>query len=220
MLVIGPGRGGTGLLAALLDAHPRLDVELENHSKHLLIQKREPRQRLRLYRERCERRAETSDAQIWGNKVTTESIRALAPDGGIEPLDLFFGELSDIPTIFILRDGRSCVESKVRRTGMPYEKAADNWRFSVDAMQYLQARGALVVTFEQLVTEPERTLKTVCSFLTIPFSERMYEGTTSLRLNPEYRRERISPDRAAVAHVPPKVYESIVDALRAAGYIR
>lgn len=217
-LVVGAGRGGTSLLAALLDAHPCLEIGMEAHSAHLLDRSVEPRERVRRYREGCDRIAQSSNAQTWGNKVTTEQIQALEPEGGAEPLKLFFEAFEGIRVIFILRDGRSCVDSKARRAGVSYVEAARRWRFSVEALRYLQPRGALGVTFEQLLADPRRCLGVVCDFLQLPFSERMYGGTASPKLRPEYRRRRIDPSRAAIPRLPTDIYESILDDLRACGY--
>ncbi len=218
-LVVGAGRGGTSLLAALLDAHPQLDVGFEAHAALLLDAGVEPRERMRRYREHCERSAQGSAGRAWGNKVTTEQIHALGPDGGGEAIELFFEGLADTPTIFVLRDGRACVESKVRRAGVSYEEAARRWRFSVEAFRYLRPRGSLVVGFEQLLDDPRRTLGAVCEFLGIPFSERMHEGTSSAKLVPEYRREGIDPSRAAPPRLPAEIYDSIAADLRTCGYV-
>lgn len=218
LLVVGAGRGGTSLLAALLDAHPSLEVELEAHTFVLLNQGVPSLERVRRYREACEQQAEGSTARIWGNKVTTEQIFALCPDEGTESLEQFFGEFEGVPVVLIMRDGRRCVESKVRHMGMAYEDAAERWRFLVEAFRFLRERGAFTITFEQLVAEPEPTLTAVCDFLQLPFSERMLEGTDSEKLAPVYRRDRVEPERAAVPALPPEIYDSIAGDLQYCGY--
>lgn len=219
LLVVGAGRSGTSLIGAMLDAHPCLEVALEAHSIDLLDQATDSRERARRYREECEEDARNSAAQLWGNKITTEQIHALKPRSGVEPLELFFDELGDVPVIFIVRDGRACVDSKVRRAGMSYENAAYFWRFSVEALRYVHARGALIVSFEQLVTESEPVLRKVCDFLRLPFSDRMYGGTTSPKLTPAYRREDVDPSRAAIPAVPAEIHDAIRDDLRSCGYV-
>jgi hypothetical protein len=131
-LVVGAGGGGTSLIAALLDSHPSLDVALETHTATLLDAESSPQERLRRFKADCRRSATCSDAPIWGYKLTTEQIHALGENTGVEPLGLFFGAFEEVPVVFILRDGRSCVESKVRRAGRSYRRrhaaGSSRWR--------------------------------------------------------------------------------------------
>ena len=93
-LVIGAGRGGTSLLAGLLDQHPRLEVGFEKFSvkylmgRSLRLRAFGRRQRLLADRTGAFRRACLAESQrfpglLWGNKITTEQLYGLENGGRI-----------------------------------------------------------------------------------------------------------------------------------------
>ena len=246
-LVVGAGRGGTSLLSGLLDGHPGLELGFELYSNEMLagrgvdpavLAQENPATRLAdrvaNFRAACLRRAAKiqpgkTPTRLWGNKITTEHLRglvtAVAPLYSEEVvLDYFFREaLGDVKIIFILRDGRACVRSKVARTGQTVAQASDKWRFCARVYRHLFGPGAApagvcFVRFEELLAEPEQTLRGVCGFLGIEYDPAMLAGTQSDKMPSEYRRDGIDATRADAGPQQEDWQALIADDLRACGY--
>jgi hypothetical protein len=131
-LVIGAGRGGTSLLAGLLDAHPGLDVAFEAHTFPYLLGHRMTAEhdsvdaRLQAFTTACLDDAAASPSPRWGNKVTTEQIAALGEVGSDADVAAAFLDRLAVPAVFVLGDGRTCMRSKVNRTGQsPRRRRSD-----------------------------------------------------------------------------------------------
>ena len=211
--LIGAGRGGTSLIAGLIDSHPDCEVCFEQLSTEFLMG-RAPTDaeavqnsmiraslRIRNFIEACETHAAKVPDKLWGHKTTTEHIGALGRPAAADAskntehhlmancLNLFVSSLSGVPTIFIVRDGRTCVRSKVNRTAQPLDTAIERWKFSIRVLSAFRAshERLLVVKFEDLVVSPRQVLTQVCNFLNVAYKEEMLRGTTSPKMLPEYR---------------------------------
>ena len=237
--VVGAGRGGTSLLAALLDAHPDLRVGFEFESVSCLkgeamsIDEREARatiarDRLRVFAERCGLEAGRYRRRLWGNKITTEQIAGLEdhnranPDRPLDVLQLLFREqFPDTKVVFILRDGRTCVRSKVRRTGQSVEVACERWRYSVQVLEYLRTCESDLheLKYEDLVADPDVVLCRVCQFLGVTVHPGMLKGTASSRLRPEYRLPEVRQGDTGLGGVPEGCEAALEPELRALGYL-
>jgi hypothetical protein len=239
-LIVGAGRGGTSLLAALLDAHPDLEIGFEHASVACLMGSSLPvafqscdpsrlaHDRIAAFLACCNEEARQHPGKRWGNKITTEQIGGLEVHNQvnlarpINVLEVFFEEaLAAVPVIFILRDGRTCVRSKMARTGQPLETACTRWRYSVRVLDYLRSRHKAFywLRYEDLVREPETTLAGLCRFLAIRYDERMLRGTSTTKLLPEYRRDGIERARLGLEGVPDGCVTLIEDDLRRYGYM-
>jgi Sulfotransferase family len=235
-LVVGAGRGGTSLLAGLLDAHPGLEVGFEHRSVATLmghdVKERGPGMidaRVAAFLAGCRSEAARYPGRLWGNKITTEQILGLEdrnlehPD--LPPVDVlehfFHGALGGVPVIFLLRDGRTCVRSKVRRTGQSVTQACERWKYSVEVWRFFRDRHLrnLTIRFEDLVREPRRTMETVCDFLDVSWCEEMLTGTRSAKMLPEYRRDGVDVEPAALDDVPGEVEEMLGLELAECGYL-
>lgn len=193
-LILGAGRGGTSLLMALLDAHSKLEVMSEYASVECLMdENHNVFERVEAFKRACLTEAARYSDKMWGNKITTEQLGALAtgsPSADFDLLGYFFNEaFKATKVIFILRDGRTCVRSKVRRTGQTYETACMRWNYSVEVYKYLSAnpRCHLLTKFEDLVLNPVDVLRRITDFLGVPFEAGMLSGTDNPKLLPEYR---------------------------------
>ncbi|MGQ0445336.1 MAG: sulfotransferase family protein [Beijerinckiaceae bacterium] len=211
--LIGAGRGGTSLLGGLIDSHPDCEVCFEQLSTDFLMG-RVPTdaetaenstirasKRIRNFMEACETLAAKVPDKLWGHKTTTEHIGALGSPAALDStknterpvtaccLNLFVSSLSRVPTIFIVRDGRTCVRSKVNRTGQPLNTAIERWKFSIRVLSTLRANHErlLVIKFEDLVVSPRQVLPQVCDFLNVAYKEEMLRGTNSPKMMLEYR---------------------------------
>ena len=239
-LIVGAGRGGTSLLAALLDAHPALEVGLEHASVDCLMGKSLPvdfqsgdpsrlaHDRIAAFLACCSEEARRHPGKLWGNKITTEQIYGLEDHNEVNParpinvLEVFFDDvLAAVPVIFIIRDGRTCVRSKMARTGQPLETACARWRYSVRVLDHLRSRRRAFywLRYEDLVGEPEATLDGLCRFLGLRYDERMLRGTSTTKLLPEYRRAGLDPTILGLEGVPEGCVTLIEDDLRRYRYL-
>lgn len=246
--IIGAGRGGTSLLMALLNAHPRCEVRSEEFSTKFLMGQQwtpaelesDPAKRIRLridnYLNACEHTAAQFPDIVWGHKTTTEHIaglgimhpssrfagdpEALPETKGIDPLEVFVDRTATIRTIFILRDGRSCVRSKVARTGMSIEEAVRRWKYSVRALGAMCRRTEAFhrIKMEDLVRYPEATLQSVCEFLGLRYSPVMLSGTQSPHTLPEYRRSGFDLSTIDVSAINDLWVAEIHEELTTCGY--
>lgn len=233
-LLVGAGRGGTSLLAALLDTHSALEVGFERHAQTTLMGKAmagpdrdNVAKRLEAFVSACNADALSAEAQIWGNKITTEQIFGLEdhnlahPHSPINVLDVLFNDyLRNQKIVFILRDGRACVMSKVKRAGRAYDWACERWRYSVTCYRFLQEKHAanLCIRFEDLLHEPETTLRAVCAFLGVSYQAAMLSGVRSAKLRPEYRNTKLDTVKATAEGFPSEYLDAIRDELAYCGY--
>ncbi len=211
-LIVGAGRSGTSLLTALLDQHSQLEVGFEVGSIDCLRGRAledEParlfQQRSGAFVERCLAAAAASPAALWGNKITTEQLAGLNKHNlyHVPPLDIldaFFNDvLKGLPVIYLLRDGRACVQSKLARTAQSLEQACDSWRYAVTVYEFLQQRPrTLFMRFENLVLNPERELGRALDLLGVDFEPGLTGGAGTMHpgMPPAYRRAGIDPGRA------------------------
>lgn len=250
--LVGAGRGGTSLLAGLLDANPQIEMGFERFAPvlchgiqgdaltgrwaerlhltdflHRVGTVRSAETRMRTYLASCRREAERHPACYWANKITTEQLRWLdvrepAPEQTNAMLRMFFIEkLSGTPVIFILRDGRSCVWSKVRRTGMDWLEASRRWIYSVTCYRFFAEMHprALCVRFEDLLRDPEKELDQVCCFLGMDYDHAMLQGTQCKKMRPEYRRKEVDPSKAEIADLPKAVEAMLTPYLLELNYV-
>lgn len=234
-LILGAGRGGTSLVAGLLDSHPQLEVGFELYAVDCLMGKAllaEPadciHHRTRTFRAACEQAARQFPDRFWGNKITTEQLFGLEDHNRLNPaaqlsvMDHFFQEaMAGVRVVFVLRDGRSCVRSKVMRTGQSWESACDRWLYSVSVYEYLAQRlpGALLLRYEDLLSAPEATLGSACGFLGLDYDPVMLRGTSNTKMRPEYRFGRIASEKALPPELDPRWEERIRPGLLRAGYL-
>jgi sulfotransferase family protein len=236
LFVIGPGRGGTSLLTACLDGHPGIVMRSEYHSARILIGDDEPIRsvatllddRLARLRSICDEDQARNPGLIWGNKITTEQIRGLEEhnflNGASEDVVArFVHTMAGYRSIFITRDGRSCVASKAHRAGRPMMRAALSWCYSVRVLERLERLGALCATvrYEDLVRKPQKPLMKVCQALEIDFHPDMLNQTNNEQLlRPEYRHGRFLTEKATeIPLLPDAVLNVIEPDLRRLGYL-
>lgn len=233
-LIIGAGRGGTSLLAGLLDHHSQLEVGIELYTHEYLLGKRladtdakQFRARGVAFVEACEQEAIKHAGKIWGNKITTEQLYWLEshneayPVDRVDVFDAFFNVLlRDRKIIFILRDGRTCVRSKMRRNAVPFDAACERWLYSVAVHRFLRDhhKNNLRIKYETLVTRTIPTLTHICDFLGVPFEEQMLGGTANSKLLPEYRRPKIDDSSLTLTDIPVGCEERLATALQECGY--
>lgn len=234
--VVGAGRGGTSLFASLLATHPRVAMGFEFECTDALmgedLRLRDPArlldERLAAFADRCGRQAGREAGMLWGNKITTEHLRALEDHNLQNPSDprdgvaAFVDRFERARFLFVLRDGRACVRSKVQRTGIGVDDACERWRYSVAVLRQLEAEVGdrlLTVRFEDLVTAPEATMARACAFLGLEMEVDLAAGTRGKGMRADYRRDGVDASAAAAGAVPDGVEEALRADLVATGYL-
>lgn len=226
LLVLGSGRGGTSLLATLLDAHPQLEVHMEAEVQAYLVEpdRRKylsPIDQLEAFRRANEALAKKSKLRF-GNKITTEQLGFIEDFGrNLAVRELVRTQVLAKPKIvFIVRDGRSCISSKIERTQANYPTALAYWKHSIAYLQYLQEQQLQVhlIRFEDLLSTPREVLQEVCNFLDLGYSESMLSGTDSDRILVDYRQQGLDVDKAARSIHPSVKVGDIESELAYLGY--
>lgn len=233
-LVLGAGRGGTSLIAGLLDYHSELTVAYELCALAYLNGEELPYRGHDLFGKRvqsfiagCQNAANQRADILWGNKITTEQLfgledhNVLNPDLKIDVLDEFFNNhLKNVKVIFILRDGRTCINSKIQRTGQPIEKAAERWKYSVTCYRFFKTRHSnnICIRFEDMLFHPEKTLTQICDFLNVPYQDAMLLGTNNKKMLPEYRQNKFDLTKTKSIVLPDHIMTAIKEDLEYCGY--
>ena len=94
--------------------------------------------------------------------------------------------LPRIRIIGLIRDGNDVISSVMNRSEKSFHVASYRWRRAIEIIHELKTRRpqtVLVVSFEDLVTNPESNMKRISAFLGVEYQERMLEGA---RYNPWY----------------------------------
>jgi len=234
--IIGAGRSGTSLLMGCMDAHPELSVDRESGaSQYLLGQAFKGRPDLcnmdnmiDSFFQVCQSESAASTKRFWGKKITTEQTRGLNKhnrfhtDNYIDSVDHFFNvRCKGIKVIFIVRNGKNCIQSKMTRASVGAEVSAERWNYAVDVYkQLVETKQELhQVKYEHLVNKPEETLKQVCQFIEVPYCADMLAGTNNPKIIPMYRRKGFDVAKAnGEALLDPEIIRSIEANMAYLGY--
>ncbi len=227
ILVLGSGRGGTSLIGALLDAHSDLEIALEEHVSDYLVpanyseKLRDPAGQLAAFIKACEADARRTKSRF-GNKLTTEQL-GFVEDFGRNPTlreQLRKRLLQGRKIVFISRDGRNCIHSKMERTGADYQTALFYWRHSVQFLRFMEASQLDLyrLKYEDLLAQPEASLKGVCDYLGIDYQAQMWEGSNSNRISVQYRQPGLDTAKAQLIEDHRIKVEDIREELEYLGY--
>lgn len=206
--MLGAGRGGTSLVGSLLNSHPKLSIALEAHTYDFLVgaskeaQALSAPERLKLFIKNCKSSAAAAP-NPWGNKITTEQLDFLLEPSQAESDRKWIYKrlLAKKKIVYVCRDGRTCVHSKMERTQTDYATAVARWKSSVAWLKFLQSQPKIklyTLRFEELLREPKEQLTSVCNFLEIPYSEDMLQGVSSNAISQDYRQQGIDCSKALV----------------------
>lgn len=173
LLILGAPRSGTTLLTGMVGAHPKVAMLCEDlaFSMRHLISK-----------------------PVVGNKLCIPNQIDLEPSlfsrissrfgYGIfkrKSVVSIRGHLKDesMKLITIIRDPHAIVSSIMRRGEHDFEEAALRWKRSIDIISDLhdqEHERTLLITFENLVQDPEATMKLICEFTDLEFDFTMLDG--------------------------------------------
>lgn len=232
-LLVGSGRSGTSLLAGLLDHHSAIEVGFESFADDYLRGQALPERRETLFHDRAggfvarsREAAQRSPKPLWGNKITTEQLAGLNKHNlynqpPVAVLPTFFDRyLAGVKVIHILRDGRACVQSKLRRSPqLSLERACHSWKYAAEVYDFLQRRAnTCSVRFEALVSAPEAELRRIFDFLGVGFEAAALGGTMNEKMLPVYQRATVEASRADDIDYDHPCAALIADELQRCGY--
>ena len=175
LLLIGAPRSGTTLLAAMIGRHT--DVGMLNEDVGRGFRK-------------------IMSKPLTGNKLCVPnqirmSRRGLSRFRWLKKLGLVheapksrfciedYLELPNLKVVAIIRDGSDSISSMVARGRNRLSKAARRWSEAMITIYQLRERyrnRVFVLVFDDLILQPENSMRKVCEFLDLPFEERMLEG--------------------------------------------
>ena len=201
LLVLGAPRSGTTLLTAMIGRHPSAAMLNENYGwaigdilskpvvgnklcipNHIELRQRKPRW-VRFF-------------GAWlHHRLYDRGYFRYRPEVDVSIED-YLKLYPDLKVIGILRDGNAVVSSIMRRGEQPRDVAVYRWRRSIEILTALTDRledNLFLLSFDQLVTEPEATLKAIARFLGVSFDPVMLEGYKD---TPNYSNRKIDPDKA------------------------
>jgi hypothetical protein len=176
----------------------------------------------------CKKMANKHAKYIWGNKITTEQLMGLEEHNNnnqsqkLDIFDMFFNHtFKRQKIVFILRDGRNCVNSKVKRTGQPMKNACRKWSYSVEMYRFLKNchSNNRCIRFEDLLADTEYVLSDICDYLGIQYQAHMLKGVENTKMIKEYRSKSIEPNKAKDVFLPKEYLTMIHQDLEYCGYL-
>ncbi|MBM4148453.1 MAG: hypothetical protein FJ224_05365 [Lentisphaerae bacterium] len=207
VLILGAARSGTTLLASLLGHHPDAVVFNEDMRMGMLqiVGKRVVGNKLlvpfeiRLRERRGLLIRAMNRLGLLGFCRKTGILRRPFI-GSFHSIEDYL-EVEGIKILGILRNPRDTLASMVKRdSNWTSEFSMRNWVGAVRTLSQLRpivGDRMKIVTFEDLVTEPERVMREVCAFTGLEYTPSMLDGC---RFNPTYPEQQIRRERASRPH--------------------
>ncbi len=172
LLILGAPRSGTTLLTSMVGRHDRVALLLED--KRFTF-------------------TQIVSKAVVGNKLTIPGQLEFQEHMDKTyyskyPIERYL-DLPNLKMIFIVRHGSDVIASIMKRAQKPYEYASYQWRRAVEIMGELQRRfpgQVRLVSYEDLLKQPEAHMKRICDFLGLTYQPEMREGYQSNPLYPGY----------------------------------
>lgn len=172
LLILGAPRSGTTLLTSMIGRHDRVALLLED--KRFTF-------------------TQIVSKAVVGNKLTIPGQLEFQEHMDKTyyskyPIERYL-HLPNLKMIFIVRHGRDVIASIMKRAQKPYDYASYQWRRAIEIMGELQRRfpgDVLMVSYEDLLKQPEAHMKRACEFLGLSYQPEMLEGYKSNPLYPGY----------------------------------
>jgi hypothetical protein len=100
-----------------------------------------------------------------------------------------------LKVVAIIRDGNDSIASMISRGKSKLRKAARRWGEAVETIYELKKtheNRILIVAFDDLILQPQETMKKVCQFLGLAFDGQMLDGP---KYNPYYPASRLQKEK-------------------------
>lgn len=192
LLVLGAPRSGTTLLTAMIGRHD--DIAMLNEdllgTMRKVIGKPVVGNKLCVPNQIELRKR----GAAWVRKLQRKGYLQYRPASSISIEDYMARE--PLKLVAIIRDAESVVSSIMGRGQKSYELAVYRWRRSIEVIHELNERWPerlFLLTFEQLVSDPERAMRGVAEHLGVEYQRKMLEGYA---FTPIYENNGIDSGRA------------------------
>ena len=197
IVIGGCGRSGTTLLRVMLDSHPEIacgpesllflpvPINMQDLSWKFEIPVEELEHHLASVSSRSEfidwfqaRYLKTRNRRVWADK-TGRNVHCFAN---------ILKHFPNVKLLHAVRDGRDVVcslhthrkrkviDGKIVPTGniMPWANCVERWvRATSDGMAYRGLSNYMEVRYEDVIKDPETTMRRVCEYLELPYAEQM-----------------------------------------------
>lgn len=212
ILIIGPPRSGTTLLAGLIAQHPHAGVTMEglgHDARHIMGVKiwanklcvpnqitLHPVQDQRSLHRRLEDglRAVLGRPRLRGRAREHDPPYYTPPEHRQTTIQTYV-EKWDADILAIVRNPDQSVDSMQKRGYQSFNQARHRWAKAMHIMQEIQNRWperVCYVTFENLILKSRQTLKKCCDFMGIEFNPCMLKGYSN---TPQYKNEHIDSSK-------------------------
>ncbi len=175
LLVLGTPRSGTTLLAAMIGCHDEVAMLNEDFGSAVrnLVGKRIMGNKLCVPNQI----ELTKRGAAWRRVFKRRGYLQYQPSSDLSIADY----LSDRPCKLVatVREGNAVISSIMKRGEQPYKLAAYRWCRGIEVLHELNARRdvpLLLLSFDELVSEPEQAMRAVARHLDVPYQPEMLEG--------------------------------------------
>jgi len=170
IFVVGSGHSGTTLMRVLIGELPNVHgIEVESglfrsppgdtRTRAKSALQRRPYRQATLW----DKEAKNNHSKRWCEKTPWHVLR----------IDMALRLFPRAKVIIMVRDGRDVVNSMMKR-GRALDESCDLWRRAIDAGRpYHHNERCHVVHYEDLISDPEGTLRRVCGFIGETFDHRI-----------------------------------------------
>ncbi|HKY09388.1 MAG TPA: sulfotransferase [Candidatus Binatia bacterium] len=193
VLVIGAPRSGTTLLATMIGSHS--DVGMVNEDVDVRAMGRVLGRPFTGVKLCVPNQIRLEKKSHFGSQLLKKlGLIAEAPKAYFSITEYL--SFPNLKVIGIIRDGNDSVHSMMVRGKSKLKKAARRWGEAIETIHIVKQRygdRVLVVSFDDLVLEPEATIRATCEFLGLSFEDRMLRGH---KLNPYYPQAGLDQEKA------------------------
>ena len=191
LLILGAPRSGTTLLATMISRHTEVCVLNEDRGWAM----RRILGKTVVGNKRCVPNQIELKKRPWLHfrflKTLGLAKEYQSSEYGIED----YLKLPNIKIIGLIRSGNDVISSVMGRSEKNFRVASYRWRRAIEVIHELKRRhpdAVLVVSFEDLVTHPQRNMERAAAFLDVEYQDRMLEGP---QYNPWYPEAGMNPDK-------------------------
>lgn len=194
LLIIGPPRSGTSLIASMIGAHPEIGIMIED--MHFVIHK--------IGGKRIIGNKLCLPQQIDINKKASIFSRVMQRMGMLLNHPRADQSINDylryeeMKIIGIIRDGDKVVESIQKRGKKNYSTALFRWEKALEIIDAVKSKikdRMIIVSYDKFLQNPENQLKKICRFLNVSFDSNMMNGLKYIPLYPGHT--SIDPSKAS-----------------------
>ena len=197
LLIIGPARSGTTLLASMIGRHSDISMlnECLTDDVFRLVGKKYHGNKLALNR-RINRKSRRSRFGVvvffkifpivkYLNKRVFRKLGFVIPIEQIPMISIDSYIERGAKIVMIERDKDSVISSLQKRYNAgTYKSYLRDYDHSMKMIYDLEKEGYLLISYTNLVNNPEDVMQHVCDYLELPYEERMLEGP---KYNPTYK---------------------------------